>query len=62
LYLRSSLEYNQKKGRMRNSRIAKIAVVGSSNTDMIINAAAAISVTRLGAQPSAPFRREIEDF
>jgi sugar/nucleoside kinase (ribokinase family) len=26
------------------------------------NAAAAISVTRLGAQPSAPFRREIEDF
>jgi ribokinase len=26
------------------------------------NAAAAISVTRLGAQPSAPFRKEIEDF
>lgn len=26
------------------------------------NAAAAISVTRLGAQPSAPFRHEIEDF
>jgi ribokinase len=37
---------------------------GKTLTDAVrfAGAAAAISVTRLGAQPSAPFRQEIEDF
>lgn len=44
--------------------LAVALVEGKALTDAVrfAGAAAAISVTRLGAQPSAPLRREIEDF
>jgi ribokinase len=44
--------------------LAVALMEGRSMSDAVgfANAAAAISVTRLGAQPSAPRRREIEEF
>ena len=51
-------------GDIFNGALAVALAEGQSLADAVrfANAAAAISVTRLGAQPSAPKRKEIERF
>ncbi len=51
-------------GDVFNGALAVALAEGKELSDAVIfaSAAAAISVTRLGAQPSAPTRREVDEF